>query len=430
MHIHDLIGIGFGPSNIGLAIALEEKQHSGKPMTSLFIEKQNSFAWHPGMLLDHAHMQISFIKDLATLRNPQSRFTFINYLHEKGRLADFINLKTFYPSRHEFNDYLAWAAAQFDDRCIYGEEVFQILPEMQGRQVSHLRVRSRDVHGTVRDRLAKNLVVSVGGSPYIPELFRPFRSSRRVIHSHNYTAEIGKHAEAKRVAIIGAGQSAAEIFMALNDHPNAPKVDFIMRARALKPADDSPYSNQIFDADFVDHVYSRDDAERRELLEEFWHTNYACPDLALIQQIFGTFYQQNVKGEQRHQLLRRHQIAAARETGDGIQLTLQDLNSGKQVDEHYDLVILATGYERRLHHAVLEGLAEHLGDMQVDRNYQLQTGDNFLPQIFLQGACESTHGLSDTLLSITAVRCGEIVDALSLGRKTQENNVQQPSLTS
>ena len=418
MHIHDLIGVGFGPSNIGLAIALEE-QPGPAPLTSLFIEKQPSFAWHPGMLLDHAHMQISFIKDLATLRNPQSRFTFINYLHEKGRLADFINLKTFYPSRHEFNDYLAWAAEQFDDHCVYGEEVFQILPEIQDKKVTHLRVRSRDASGHVRDRLARNLVVSVGGSPYIPELFRPFRDSRHVIHSHHFTAEIGKHAQAKRVAVLGAGQSAAEIFMALHEQPSAPAVDFIMRARALKPADDSPYSNQIFDADFVDHVFSRNDSERRELIEEFWHTNYACPDLALIQQIFGTFYQQNVKGEARHRLLRRHQIVAARETPDGVVLTVKDLNSGQQFEAQYDLVVLATGYERQLHRGVLDGVADYVGQLKVDRDYRVQTADNFLPQIFLQGACESSHGLSDTLLSITAVRCGEIVAALHGGERRE-----------
>jgi L-ornithine N5-oxygenase len=31
-HIHDLIGVGFGPSNIALAIALEEKRHGAKPV--------------------------------------------------------------------------------------------------------------------------------------------------------------------------------------------------------------------------------------------------------------------------------------------------------------------------------------------------------------------------------------------------------------
>ena len=70
MHIHDLIGIGFGPSNLALAIALQEQQaQGGTPVDALFIEKQPRFAWHPHMLLDHAHMQISFLKDLATLRS-------------------------------------------------------------------------------------------------------------------------------------------------------------------------------------------------------------------------------------------------------------------------------------------------------------------------------------------------------------------------
>jgi L-ornithine N5-oxygenase len=37
----------------------------------------------------------------------------------------------------------------------------------------------------------------------------------------------------------------------------------------------------------------------------------------------------------------------------------------------------------------------------------------FRPAVFLQGACETTHGLSDTLLSITAVRSNEIATNLA-----------------
>ena len=152
MHIHDLIGIGFGPSNLALAIALQEQAaQGGAPVDALFIEKQPRFAWHPNMLLDHAHMQISFLKDLATLRNPASPYTFLNYLHAKHRLQDFINLKTFYPSRHEFNDYLSWAASHFSEQCAYGEEVLSVLPEMQGDKVSLLRVRSHHPEHGVRE---------------------------------------------------------------------------------------------------------------------------------------------------------------------------------------------------------------------------------------------------------------------------------------
>src|SRR5690606_2515583 len=146
MKIHDLIGIGFGPSNIALAITLEEKKQEGRSIDSFFIETQPGFAWHASMMLDNAHMQRSFLKDLGTMRNPSSHFTFINYLHQKQRLQDFINLKTFFPSRHEFNDYLAWAAAHFNNRCAYGEEVFEVLPETGNDEVIMLRVRSRDAN--------------------------------------------------------------------------------------------------------------------------------------------------------------------------------------------------------------------------------------------------------------------------------------------
>ncbi|MEO1971328.1 MAG: SidA/IucD/PvdA family monooxygenase, partial [Pirellulaceae bacterium] len=42
-----LIGIGFGPSNIALAIALDEHRQTGQAKDALFIERQPCFAWHP-----------------------------------------------------------------------------------------------------------------------------------------------------------------------------------------------------------------------------------------------------------------------------------------------------------------------------------------------------------------------------------------------
>lgn len=70
MQTYDLIGIGFGPSDIALAIALEECAEIGQRIETLFLEKQPAFAWHRDMMLDHSHMQISFLKNLATLRPP------------------------------------------------------------------------------------------------------------------------------------------------------------------------------------------------------------------------------------------------------------------------------------------------------------------------------------------------------------------------
>lgn len=425
MQTHDLIGIGFGPSNIALAIALDEKRHTGQPVDALFIEKQAGFTWHKDMVLDHAHMQISFLKDLATLRNPTSRFTFVNYLHEKQRLPDFINLKTFYPSRQEFSDYLGWAAAQFADRCAYAEDVFEILPERQGDAVSLLRVRSRCADGSVRERLARNLVVSMGGTTNIPEAFRPFKDEPRVFHSHNYLSRIDQLGPLKKVAVVGGGQSAAEIFMELHGRDAHTQVDLIMRARAIRPSDDSPFVNEIFNADFTDYVYGRSEAERANLFKEFWHTNYSAPDLELVQQIFKVLYEQKVAGKQRHRLLRSHQVQDVRAGSDGIHLRLVDLDGQLEHANRYDAVILATGYERQQHKSVLAPLAPYLGDFTVDRNYRVHSAPGFRPQVFLQGACEATHGFSDTLLSVTAVRTEEIRCALEEGRDQSANSLSR-----
>ncbi|SEN93662.1 L-ornithine N5-oxygenase [Duganella sp. CF517] len=422
MLIHDLIGIGFGPSNVALAIALDEQRQAGAKINAQFIERQHGFHWHPNMLLDHSHMQISFLKDLVTMRNPASPFTFVNYLHQKGRLHDFINLKTFFPSRHEFSDYFAWAAAQFDDLCVYGEEVFEVLPEQRDGAVTMLRVRSRTTgaaDGPVRERLTRSLVVSVGGTVNVPEAFLPFKDDRRIFHSHSYLQSIAANADARNIAVIGAGQSAAEIFMDLHGRPNAPRVDLVMRARAIKPADDSPFVNEVFNPDFVDHMFSRSPSERSDMLREFRHTNYACPDMDLIQQIYKVFYEQKVADSERHRFLRRHEIRSVRADADGIQLTLHDNNHQRTVTNRYDAVVLATGYQRAHHKTVLAPLARWLGEVETDRDYRVRTPADFHPAIFLQGASEASHGLSDTLLSVTAVRTGEIGRALLAAQPAQ-----------
>ncbi len=76
MKIYDFIGIGFGPSNVSVAIAAEKLEINN----CLFVEKKSEFAWYPGMLLDTSRLQVVFLKDLITLIDPKSKYTFLNYL--------------------------------------------------------------------------------------------------------------------------------------------------------------------------------------------------------------------------------------------------------------------------------------------------------------------------------------------------------------
>jgi len=410
MHIFDLIGVGFGPSNLALAIALESTAKAEERFDFFFIERQPEFAWHSDMLLEDAHMQISFLKDLVTLRDPTSRFTFLNYLHQSRRLQDFINLKTFYPSRHEFNDYLRWAAQQFEERCAYSEEVVEILPEKRGDSVELLRVHTRNADGSLQERLTKNIVIAIGGTANIPPAFAHLKDNPNIFHSSRYLSGVKSLAEPKHIAVVGSGQSAAEIFLDLEKRFPDAHIDLITRARSIKPSDDSPFVNEIFNAEYTDYIFKHSESERAALIEEFMNTNYAAPDLELIEKVFSALYLQKVRGTQKLRFLTRREIIQA--DADVIRLLLKDYDTLQETYLSYDAVILATGYIRKQHEALLSNIKPFLNDFSVERNYRVKAHKDFEPGIFLQGSCESTHGLADTLLSLIAIRSEEIRTAL------------------
>ncbi len=82
---YDVLGIGFGPSNLALAIALQEQaRREGRHYHALFLDKQADYRWHGNTLVAQSELQISFLKDLVTLRNPTSPYSFVNYLHAMG----------------------------------------------------------------------------------------------------------------------------------------------------------------------------------------------------------------------------------------------------------------------------------------------------------------------------------------------------------
>ncbi len=254
--LHDLVCVGFGPASLAIAVALEDTLTSpalpakfshlrDEPPKVAFLERQPHFSWHEGMLLPDARMQINFIKDLATLRNPRSEFTFVNYLHHQGRLVHFTNLGTFFPLRLEYQDYMRWCAERFGNVAHYGQEVLEILPEDQkiDGKVEVFTVKSRErASGRIRTWRARHVVVAVGGKPKLPEVFP--RDHPRVVHSSQYLKALptvlhdrdGRH----RVVVIGGGQSAAEIFNDLQTrYPNCTS-SLVIKGAALKPSDDSP----------------------------------------------------------------------------------------------------------------------------------------------------------------------------------------------
>lgn len=407
-------GIGFGPSNLALAIAFEELGLPGAGMA--FFEKQQRFGWHRGLLLEDATMQVSFLKDLVTMRNPASRYSFVSYLAERGRLAEFINSKTLTPLRVEFHDYLEWVARNFEPAVRYGSEIAQIRPVTEHGVVEYVDVVPRD-GDAVR---ARNLVIGCGLAPRLPP---GVIESNRIWHSSRLLERIASpHLESpSRIIVAGAGQSAAEVACYLYDFFPETEVCGIFSRYGYSIADDSPFVNGIFDPDAVDEFYNAPENVKEMLYNYHANTNYSAVDLSLSQELYRRFYRERVTGKNRLRVMRASGIREAQEHARKLSVSVGHLLTGAIETVEADLLIYATGYRPAdpaplLGELMAECKLDGSGRLLLDRDYRVATSGAVRCGIYLNGAsAEHTHGLSAGLLSNTAVRSGEIATSI-LGR--------------
>ncbi|PSN67432.1 L-ornithine 5-monooxygenase (L-ornithine N(5)-oxygenase) [Corynespora cassiicola Philippines] len=458
--VHDLLCVGFGPASLAIAVALHDALEGtdpaldlsglqGRPPKVAFLEKQHKFAWHAGMLLPGARMQITFMKDMATMRNPRSEFTFINYLHQKDRLIEFANLNTFLPQRVEYEDYMRWCASWFDEVVQYDQEVVKVTPEKSPNgsgEITSFTVLSKNLQtGQLESRRTRHVVIASGGRPNIP---KPFPSSHpRVIHSSQFctisSKVLTKPDYPYKIAVVGNGQSAAEIFDYLHsNYPNS-RTKLLIKQGALRPSDDSPFVNEIFNPSRVNSTFNRAPDLRLTSLRDDKGTNYGVVRLNLLERLYETLYTQRIhygntpeaEEEWPHRIMPYRYVVDVEQSPviqDGIrlhvrdqsQLYLSEVPGGQERKEilDFDAIFVATGYHRDLHETLLKD-ARHLmpgGDLKdakwaVQRDYRVNFADKKVSEdagVWLQGCCETTHGLSDTLLSVLACRGGEMVRSL------------------
>ncbi|GAB7361956.1 hypothetical protein MBLNU230_g1993t1 [Neophaeotheca triangularis] len=477
--IHDLICVGFGPASLAIAVALHDALDSPKDAANLktnrpkvrFLERQNHFAWHAGMLLPGAKMQITFIKDLATLRNPRSEFTFLNYLFNQDRLVHFTNLSTFLPQRIEYEDYMRWCANHFTPNVSYSQDVSSITAgpvDPTTNKISHFTITSTNtLTNTPTTLRTRNVIIAAGGKPSLPAPFTPTSSPHpRILHSSQYATTLPTLFPAPtppptHIAVIGGGQSAAEIFHNLpQNFPPSTKISLLIRGAALKPSDDSPFVNEIFDPERVDQVWQLAPEIRQRRLLEDKSTNYGVVRPELLEEIYGDLYSQRVRGETRLQILNFREVVgvetgvkgggvrlrvrdlargfAAADEGDGGQRSDADADADAEEFMDVDAVVVASGYRRDAHEEMLRGVeglkplasggdsgkeGRKAAKWEVQRDYRVKTRPGAVSEdagIWLQGCNEGTHGLSDTLLSILATRGGEMVQSL-LGATSKQH---------
>lgn len=425
--VYDIVGIGFGPANLALAIATREANAAAgaeRTLRALFCERKPRFEWHRDMLLDDSRMQVSFIKDLATLRNPRSEYTFLSYLRARGRLVDFVNHKTLYPSRAEFHDYLEWASDRFADDVRYGHEVVDVRPVSDGRErVTALEVVATAPAGAATDGKyvrwrTRNLVVGAGLEPVLPPGLAP---ADRLWHSAQTLSRVAEipPQSAARFVVLGAGQSAAEVVEHLHSRFCHAQVYAVFSRYGYQPADDSSFVNRVFDPAGVDVFYAAPPDVKESIVERHANTNYSAVDQELIAELYRRVYDERVRGARRLHMLNLSRLVDVRVSGSAVELSVEQLSTGRAENLVADYLVCATGYRPVDPLRWLGGVADMCkrddsGRLAVERDYRVMTADNLACGIYLQGATEHSHGLSSSLLSNVAVRAGEIVDSLAV----------------
>lgn len=417
----DVVGIGFGPSNLSLAIHARE---SGESRTCFFLEKSSKFQWHPGMLMHDTRMQISFLKDLATMRNLNSRYTFLQYLKACGRLERFINLAQFRPTRLEFHDYLSWIARDFIDQVRYGAEVTRVSPASAdgeaateaGQDMPLFRVEARDViSGEPMVYYARNVVFAAGGKPRMLE--GSVCTAPGVMHSSAFLERFpGLFTDRERsyvFTVAGGGQSAGEIVAYLLDRYEHAQIHMVISGYAPRPTDNSPFTNEQFFSRNVDLFHRLDRATMAKVSEGLHNANYGVIREDLLDKLYQTAYMDEVKGVQRLFIHPFSRLAQAQASGAAFHVKIQNRLQGDNTELLCDGVVLATGYERSLDSRVFAEVLPHTvtdetGNVEVSRNYRVLTSPELTAGLYVQGYSESRFGLGDTLLSLLPFRAEDI----------------------
>ncbi|MCP9956928.1 lysine N(6)-hydroxylase/L-ornithine N(5)-oxygenase family protein [Streptomyces sudanensis] len=424
---HDVLGIGFGPANLALAIALEEE---GYDLDVRFLEARPGPSWQSAMMLDGSDIQNHPVRDLVSLRNPRSRYSFINYLFENGRLLEHLNLPTEFPLRKEYAQYVTWAAGHFGRLVDYGVHVTGIAVDRdaEGRPLYTVTTSTDD---TLQ---ARALVIGTGRAPFVPEPFDTV-DSPRVFHLTHYLPalrrleELGVTGRGDRspraVTVVGGSQSAVELTLDLARRFPRAEVTTLVRSLTLREKDTSPFSEEGYFPAFTDYYY-RAPRERKDVMDAFMRlTNYSSADGDVLRELYRLIYEQRLDGDQRVFVSGSRQVRGLDVREDGVRLDVEELNTGETEEHETDFVVLATGFrdlgpaahQERVP-ALLRGIADGFafdghGYLAVGPDYEVQPASPDTPTLFLNGLCESSHGIGDAgSFSLLSLRAKVIAESL------------------
>ncbi len=398
----DLAGIGVGPANLSLAALLTPVAD----WRSQFFERQAEFKWHPGMMLAGTHMQTSFLKDLVTPVDPSNPYSFLAYLVKQGRFYRFVNAEFPRAPRREFANYLRWVAEQLPN-LHFNAGISEVRLDDAGftLQGDGLTVRSRHV------------VVGTGWTPFVPN-WAEHHLGASCWHSHHHVGN-GVSVAGKRVAIIGGGQSGAEIFLELmaGKRGQAESIVWISRRPGLDALDETAFTNEYFTPDYVSQLHRLPPMRKLPVVKSHKLTGDGVSPATLLE-LSKYLYTADflTPNPTAYRILPNREVYIMERSADALRLYMRNGFDNRTEDAVVDKVIFATGYQYQLP-ACLSVLKPRLdldgdGFPKLADDYTVPWDGPGQHRIYLQNAGRNSHGVADAQLSLAAWRSAIIVNSV------------------
>lgn len=419
---HDVIGVGLGPFNLGLAALLDPLDD----VDAVFFDQRDAFSWHPGLLLDGTTLQVPFLADLVTLADPTSPYSFLNYLHTRGRLFRFYFYERFFVPRREFDAYCRWVADQLGS-CRFGHRVTSVRA-LDGRwSVSVTSPRGAEIH------TADHLVFGVGSRPTIPACAADHLGAH-VTHTADLLAHRDTLLAEPHVTVVGSGQSAAEAFLELlrgrgDDQP----LDWFTRGAGFLPMEYSKLGLEHFTPEYTAFFHGLDEARRDEVRsgQDLLYKGISSDTSAAV---FDELYERSIDRDDLPVTYAAgcELVAVALDPTERarFRLTFRHRATDETFERCTDALVLGTGYEPAplpVDDADRVLATDSRGRPVIELDYRVRLRDGSPSTLFVQNAELHTHGIGAPDLGLGAHRNAVITNAIT-GRAAypvHERNVFQ-----
>ncbi len=406
---YDLVGIGIGPFNLGMAALADESE-----VNAIYFDQKEEFNWHPGMLIDGADLQVPFLADLVTIADPKSPYTFINYLHEHDRLYQFYFFNKLDIPRKEYNAYTRWVASKLSN-CFFGKRVIDVnyAEEKECYNVTIEDVKTR--RSSVIQ--AKHVVLGTGSVPNIPQGFESY-PLEDVLHTNHYLFHEKELKKSKSVTVVGSGQSAAEVFYDLlhDQEQYGYQINWLTRSAGFFQLESAKLGQEVFSPDYVSYFHGLSFDDRKDALSTLGTLRKGI-DPSTLKNIYHLLYHRSSEKRLDVMIQPLSEVNGVEKSEGHYELSCRQWQEDNEFKVKTEKIVLATGYKphfpewfKRIENEIEW---EDEKRFKVERDQQLVFKDGRINHIFSLTNLDHSHGTGATNLALSVERNKRVLNAVA-----------------